>query len=105
MILDFVRIMTSRSILQHPRTVSETVATVRSWFRSPRVRVVDSGSGHADLLFGLLEKLGTAGNLTTDAHLAALAIEYQAEIATTDTDFARFPRLRWFNPAVDFRLE
>jgi len=42
--------------------------------------------------------LVTAGNLTTDAHLAALAIEYQAELASTDADFARFPGLRWFNP-------
>jgi uncharacterized protein len=53
---------------------------------------------HARILFGILERLGTAGNLTTDAHLAALAIEYQAELASTDTDFARFPGLRWFNP-------
>jgi predicted nucleic acid-binding protein len=53
---------------------------------------------HSEILFGLLEKLGAGGNLTTDAHLAALAIEYQAEIATTDADFARFPGLRWFNP-------
>jgi len=38
--------------------------------------------------------------LTTDAHLAALAIEYQGELASTDTDFARFPGLRWFNPVA-----
>jgi hypothetical protein len=42
--------------------------------------------------------LGIAGNLTYDAHLAALAIEYQAELVSTDTDFARFPGLRWLNP-------
>ena len=47
---------------------------------------------------GLLDTLGTAGNLTTDAHLAAQAIEYRAEIASTDNDFARFKGLRWFNP-------
>lgn len=52
----------------------------------------------AETLFSLLEHLGTAGNLTTDAHLAAIAIEYQAELASTDADFARFPGLRWFNP-------
>jgi predicted nucleic acid-binding protein len=53
---------------------------------------------HAEILFRLLEHLGAGGNLTTDAHLAALAIEYQAELVSTDTDFARFPGLRWFNP-------
>ncbi len=57
-----------------------------------------TGEQHGEILFRLLEQLGTAGNLTTDAHLAALAIEYQAELASTDTDFARFPGLRWFNP-------
>jgi hypothetical protein len=36
--------------------------------------------------------------LTTDAHLAALAIEYQAELASTDADLARFRGLRWFHP-------
>lgn len=52
----------------------------------------------ADILFGFLETLGTAGNLTTDAHLAALAIEYQAELHSTDADMARFPSLGWINP-------
>ncbi|MBV9339761.1 MAG: PIN domain-containing protein [Acidobacteria bacterium] len=53
---------------------------------------------HPEILFDLLVTLGIAGNLTSDAHLAALAIEYQAELVSTDTDFARFPGLRWFNP-------
>jgi hypothetical protein len=46
----------------------------------------------------LLSQSGTAGNLTTDAHLAALAIEHGAELCSTDTDFGRFQRLRWVNP-------
>jgi predicted nucleic acid-binding protein len=53
---------------------------------------------HGEILFRLLTELGAAGNLTSDAHLAALAIEYQAEIVSTDADFSRFPGLRWFNP-------
>jgi predicted nucleic acid-binding protein len=43
---------------------------------------------------------GLAGSLTTDTHLAALAIEHQAEIHSNDADFARFPGLRWRNPLV-----
>jgi predicted nucleic acid-binding protein len=50
------------------------------------------------LLRQLLEPLGTAGNLTTDAHLAALALEHDAELCSADVDFSRFPGLRWFNP-------
>ena len=51
-----------------------------------------------EILFSLLDRLGTAGDLTTDAHLAALAIEHQAELHSTDADFVRFPGLSWRNP-------
>jgi len=97
-ILGFIRIMTNRRIMLAPIGVAEAIADARSWLEHPRVRLLEPGERHAEILFALLEELGTAGNLTTDAHLAALAIEYQAEIASTDTDFARFPGLRWFNP-------
>lgn len=96
--LGFIRIMTHRSILENPMTVGGVVARVRSWLDHPRTQILTPGDQHAEILFRLLESLGTAGNLTTDAHLAALAIEYQAELASTDTDFGRFSGLRWFNP-------
>jgi len=41
---------------------------------------------------------GGAGGLTTDTHLAALAIEYQAERHSNDVDFSRSSGLRWHNP-------
>jgi len=50
------------------------------------------------VLRGLLEEAGTAGNLTTDAHLAAVAIEHGAPLVSSDTDFARFAKLRWVDP-------
>jgi predicted nucleic acid-binding protein len=56
------------------------------------------GERHAEILFDYLEGLGAGGNLTTDAHLAALAAENQAELQTTDADFARFAGLKWRNP-------
>jgi hypothetical protein len=56
------------------------------------------GDEHWRLLRGLLLASGTAGNLTTDAHLAALALEHGAELCSTDADFARFPGVRWRNP-------
>ena len=99
-ILGFIRIMTHRSILENPMRPRDSIRRVRSWLVVPGVQILTPGDKHAEILFRLLEHLGTAGNLTTDAHLAALAIEYQAELASTDTDFARFPGLRWFNPAA-----
>jgi predicted nucleic acid-binding protein len=53
------------------------------------------------VLRGLLLKAGTAGNLSTDAHLAALAIENDAELCSTDADFSRFSGLRWVNPVTE----
>lgn len=102
-ILGFIRISTHRAILENPMRPVDAVRRVRSWLAAPRVEILTPGESHSDTLFGLIEHLGTAGNLTTDAHLAALAIEYQAELASTDTDFARFPGLRWFNPVAGNR--
>ena len=98
--LGFVRLTTHRQILARPLLVSTACAHVRSWLAQPCVTVIHPGTRHADVLFGLLETLGTAGNLTTDAHLAALCIEHQAELHSTDADFARFPGLRWRNPTA-----
>jgi uncharacterized protein len=93
--LGFIRIVTQRRLFVDPLSVHQAVAHVRSWLGMPNVRIIMPGQDHGDILFGLLERLGTAGNLTTDAHLAALAIEYKAEIVSADIDFARFPGLKW----------
>lgn len=97
-ILGFVRLITHRGIHQFPMQPQEACGHVRSWLAQPQVIILEPGSRHAGILFGLLEDLGTAGNLTTDAHLAALAIEHQCELQSTDADFSRFPGLRWRNP-------
>ncbi len=97
-ILGFIRISTHRKILASPLPVAEACGHARAWLAQPQVTILHPGERHAGILFGLLEELGTGGNLTTDAHLAALAIEYQAELHTTDADFARFPGLKWKNP-------
>ena len=97
-LLGFIRIATHRHILTRPMPVAMACGHARVWLARPNVMVLEPGARHAEILFGLLESLGTAGNLTTDAHLAALAIEHQAEIHSTDADFARFQGLRWVNP-------
>lgn len=97
-ILGFIRITTHRQILHNPLPVSTACAHARAWLARPYVSILHPGDRHGEMLFGLLDSLGTAGNLTTDAHLAALAIEHQAELHSTDADFRRFPGLRWTNP-------
>lgn len=97
-LLGFIRIATHRHIFTSPLPVAVACAHVRAWLSRPYVGIVHPGERHAEVLFRLLESLGTGGNLTTDAHLAALAIEHQAELHSTDADFKRFPGLRWVNP-------
>lgn len=96
--IGFIRVITNRGIWDKPLPPKDAIGIVRTWLDHPRVRIVTPGECHAEILFDLLLEVGVAGNLTSDAHLAALAIEYQAELVSTDTDFARFPGLRWFNP-------
>jgi len=90
-LLAFIRIGTSPSILAAPMTVDEATDQVEAWLGAPAAVVAAPSARHPSLMRGLLRETGTAGNLTTDAHLAALAIEHGAEIVSYDRDFARFP--------------
>jgi toxin-antitoxin system PIN domain toxin len=96
--LGYLRIGTHPRILASPLPIDDAVAHVEAWLGQPQVSILHPGERHASILFGLLRRLGTAGNLTSDAHLAALAIEHQADLRTTDADFSRFSGLRWENP-------
>jgi hypothetical protein len=71
---------------------------VGEWLDRSHVRLLLPGPRHLAIAFGLLRELGTGSNLTTDARLAALAIEHQAELHSNDGDFGRFAGLRWVNP-------
>ena len=97
-VFGFVRIATSARVYQHPMTPAEASEHVRSWLAQPAARIVESGPDHAGQVLKLLEAIGTAGNLVTDAQIAALTLEYGAVLHTADADFLRFPGLRWFNP-------
>ena len=99
-VLGFVRLTTHRHVLVTPLSVATAAGLAEGWLAQPVVRVPVPGRDHARHCFGFLRKLGVAGNLTTDAHLAALALDYPAELHSTDTDFARFSGLRWRNPLV-----
>jgi hypothetical protein len=97
-LLGFIRITTNRKILARPLPVKDVLDRIESWLELPHVHVPHPSDGHLSKLRQNLERLGTAGNLTTDAHLATLAMERGYVLYSTDTDFARFPGLRWSNP-------
>ena len=94
----FVRISTHPRVFLHPLTAAEAADVVRTWLEQPVVRVLEPSPGHVSQVLGLLEGIGTGGNLVTDAQIAALALEQDAVLYTSDADFLRFPGLRWINP-------
>jgi toxin-antitoxin system PIN domain toxin len=100
-VLAFLRITTRAGILERQLPVDRAVAFVDEWLDQPYVELVGPGAAHWPLLKNLLHEAGAAGNLTTDAHLAALAIESGCELASTDNDFRRFAGLRLVNPLVE----
>jgi toxin-antitoxin system PIN domain toxin len=99
-ILGFLRISTNKKFYPQPLAVADGLEQVGLWLSAPNVQLVQEPNGHWQIFADLLRQVGTGGNLTTDVHLAALAIERGATLVSCDTDFARFKRLKWENPAA-----
>jgi uncharacterized protein len=93
-LLGFMRLSTRAGIFARPLTVEQALATSRAWLEHPQAQVLNPTEQHHAVLGRLLLGAGMAGNLTTDAHLAALAIEHGATLLTFDRDFERFSGLR-----------
>lgn len=97
-LLAFLRLSTRPVVFERPLEPVEAMGLIEEWLRRPCAIVVHPSEHHLRVLRDLLVPLGTGGNLTSDAHLAALAIEHGAELCSCDSDFARFAGLRWLNP-------
>ncbi len=90
--------MTHPKVLVCPAIPAAAVDHVHAWFRFPHVVPIHPGPDHLIHFRRNLVAAGVGANLVTDAHIAAVAMEYQAEVHSNDTDFSRFPGLRWRNP-------
>jgi toxin-antitoxin system PIN domain toxin len=95
----FLRISTSPRIFTSPLTLAAAAAHIRSWLARRVCQVLQASTDHASRVVHLLESSGgTAGNLVTDAQIAALAIAYRAVVHTADRDFLRFSEVRCHFP-------
>lgn len=97
-VFGFVRLVTSGRAFHQPLATADAIALVRSWLGRDRVSIHLPTPDHHERVLALLQALGTAGNLVTDAQIAAVAIANQAVVHTADADFVRFEGLRWQNP-------
>ncbi len=97
-VLGFLRIATNPKIYPSSMSIDDARAKVDAWLATDTIFLVTEKPDHWSVLSELLADSGAAGNLTTDAHLAAAAITHGATLVSCDGDFARFPHLRWENP-------
>ena len=96
--LGYMRLTTNRRVLLHPWNAVEAIEHIRTWLSRPHVQLLQPGPCHLDIMAGFAAAGILTSELTTDAHLAAMAIEYQGTVYSNDGDFARFPGLRHQNP-------
>jgi len=94
----FIRISTNPHIFPHPLDPVAALEKIETWLKQPNIRLPQETEEHWGIFRSLLVDSGTAGNLTSDAHLAALAISRGAVLVSCDNDFSRFKNLRWLNP-------
>jgi uncharacterized protein len=97
-LLGFLRLTTSPRVFASPLAPTAAWALIDAWLDQPGCHPIDVGPRHCQVFKTLTIEHGTAGNLTTDAHLAAICIDHNAVLYTADNDFARFTALRWRNP-------
>lgn len=98
-VLAFVRIATLPGVFPSPLAVEQAGELIENWLEAPSTALVEPTARHLPLLRGLLAEAGTAGNLVSDAHLAALALEHDATVVSFDRDFGRFAGVRSYVPA------
>ena len=94
----FIRIATNPRVFERPLTLDQALARVQGWLDQPCTRLVQPTGRHWQVFRQMLVAGQAVGNLVTDAHLAALALEHGCELISTDADFSRFPGIKWRNP-------
>jgi toxin-antitoxin system PIN domain toxin len=99
-LLAFLRLVTNARVFERPQPIAEAWLQVRDWLGCETAWIPQPGERHVEILGELLSVSGAQANLVPDAHLAAIAIEHGLTLCSSDSDFARFPGLRWMNPLL-----
>lgn len=102
-VLAFLRLSTKVGLFPSPLSLDEAIDRVQEWMAQPPSVTPEPTPRHLAVLAGLLRQTGTGGNLVSDAHLAALAVEHDATVVTYDSDFGRFEGVRWQPPSEEAR--
>jgi hypothetical protein len=99
-LLAFLRLSTKAGLFPNPLSPGEAMDRVEGWLEAGPAVVVEPTADHRRIVRGLLDQLGTGGNLVNDANLAALAIEHRGVVVSYDNEFSRFGGVRWEEPGA-----
>ncbi|MGB0343819.1 MAG: TA system VapC family ribonuclease toxin [Coraliomargarita sp.] len=94
----FVRLSTNRRVFASPLLLEEAFAYINNWLEFPSVRLIDFEMEDLATAERLLKHAGTGGNLVGDAQIAAAALRLRGTVHSADSDFTRFPGVKWHNP-------
>ncbi len=97
----YVRIFTNPRAVESPLSIEEATTTVDRWISQPVVQILNPTASFWSILQPLLIESQANANLSSDAYLAALAMDHDCELCSTDADFSRFKGLRWRNPLAN----
>lgn len=97
-LLAFIRLVTHPRISASPLSCEDALDIVGTWLNHPHVVSPEPDAAHSRRMRDLLASAARGGKLVNDAHLAALALQYRATVITYDSDFGRFPDVRWRRP-------
>jgi toxin-antitoxin system PIN domain toxin len=97
-LLAFVRLVTRHGLFPSPLSPEDAIGQVADWLGAPSAVAIGPTARHAEILARMLAVVGAGGNLVNDAHLAALAVEHRGSVVSYDSDFGRFPAVRWDRP-------
>jgi predicted nucleic acid-binding protein len=81
--------------------LEKATSIVEEWLALPNVHLLRAGPRHVKIAFDLLRVAGTSRDLTTDAQIAAYALENRGVVHTADTDFTRFPGVPHLDPLAE----
>lgn len=97
-LLAFMRLVTNPRLFTEPESITDAWGQVTAWLDADPVWTPLPTARHREALGACLAQRGLRANDVPDAHLAALAVEHGLRLATSDSGFARFSSLEWFNP-------
>jgi uncharacterized protein len=97
----FIRIATDRRVFVPPIDLQNATGIVEEWLSLPGIRVLRPGAHHVKIAFDLLRTAAFSRDLTTDAQIAAYALENRGIVHTADSDFSRFPDVRYIDPLAE----